>query len=70
MEVDAIVEIAKDLQDSGVKIVIMVGDDSSARKKLQEECGSEIQKRFDLNHVKKPRVSSLCPESKRPCRTF
>ena len=54
MEADAIVQIAKDLQDTGVKIAVMVGDDdSSAIKKLRDEFGSDIEKRSDLNHVKK-----------------
>ena len=54
MEADAIVEIAKDLQDAGVKIAVMVGDDeSSAIKKLREECSGDIQKLSDLNPVKK-----------------
>ena len=43
MDADAIVEIAKDLKDAGVKIAVMVGDnDSSATKNLREEGGDDI----------------------------
>ena len=54
MEADAIVQIAKDLQDTGMKIAVMVDDDdSSAIKKLRDEFRSGIEKCSNLNHAKK-----------------
>ena len=71
MEADDITQIAKDLQDTGVKIAVMVDDDdSSAIKKLRDEFGSDIDKRSDLNHEKNFGEPSLCTQSQRPCRTL
>ena len=53
MEAEAMSDIGKSLAASGVGVAVLVGDDdSSALKRLQEECGP-VEKSSDLNHVKK-----------------
>ena len=54
MEAAAVIDIASELDKSGVSIARLVGDDdSSAIKRLREEFGKEIAKSSDINHVKK-----------------
>ena len=54
MKGDSAGEIGTTLQNSGISIDVLVGDDdSSAIKRLREEYGKDIVKSSDLNHVKK-----------------
>ena len=54
MEADAVEDIASDLQQAGITVSRMVGDDdSSAIKRLREQMGTQVKKSSDLNHVKK-----------------
>ena len=59
MEPDMVCEIVKKIENSGVKVANLVGEDTTSMSRLRKEIAHPINKRSDMNHLKKALGNSL-----------